>query len=255
MHAQERSLYLAILITVFVLFVLLVFYSYSLIRQHRRSRRLFREKVAAEIHTLEKERRRLAEDMHDELGPVVAGIKLKLNSIDALSDIDKETLDKVQENMSQLLNRLRAISNNLMPAVLMKKGLAPALKALIDEFQGTQGLHIKMDFPELPKLTPEISTNLYRICQEILGNTLKHSKATELDIRLTTDGDLVRLETKDNGIGFDQQEAATRSNSYGLHNLLNRTELIGGRMFLETMPGKGTAYVFEIPVGVVSGKL
>lgn len=248
MHAQERSLYLAILITVAVLFVLLIFYSYSLIRQHRRSRRLFREKVAAEIHTLEKERRRLAEDMHDELGPVVAGIKLKLNSIDALSDIDKATLEKVQENMSQLLNRLRAISNNLMPAVLMKKGLAPALKALVDEFQGTQGLHIKLGLAELPELAPEISTNLYRICQEIMGNTLKHSLATELDLRVSVEEGFIRLDTKDNGIGFDQQEAANRSNSYGLHNLLNRTELIGGRMFLETMPGKGTVYVFEIPV-------
>lgn len=254
MHAQERSLYLAILITVAVLLVLLIFYSYSLIRQHRRSRRLFQEKVAAEIHTLEKERRRLAEDMHDEIGPVVAGIKLKLNSIDALSDIDRATLDKVQENMSQLLNRLRAISNNLMPAVLMKKGLAPALKALIDEFQGTRGLHIKLELTELPELGPETSTNLYRICQEILGNTLKHSQATELSIRLSNEVDFLRLETKDNGIGFNQQEAATRSHSYGLHNLLNRTELIGGRMFLETMPGKGTVYVVEVPVGVVSGK-
>ncbi len=248
MHAQERSLYLAILITVFVLFVLLVFYSYSLIRQHRRSRRLFREKVAAEIHTLEKERRRLAEDMHDELGPVVAGIKLKLNSIDALSDIDKVTLEKVQENMSQLLNRLRAISNNLMPAVLMKKGLGPAVKALIDEFQGTRGLQIKLEMSELPELAAEVRTNLYRICQEIVGNTLKHAQATELNIRLSVDEHWLRLETKDNGIGFDQQEAATRSHSYGLHNLLNRTELIGGRMFLETMPGKGTAYVVEVPV-------
>ena len=234
MHAQERSLYLAILITVAVLFVLLIFYSYSLIRQHRRSSRLFREKVAAEIHTLEKERRRLAEDMHDELGPVVAGIKLKLNSIDTLSDIDRATLEKVQENMSQLLNRLRAISNNLMPAVLMKKGLAPALKALIEEFHGTQGLNIQLEMKELPELPTEISTNLYRICQEILGNTLKHAQATELNIRLIAEADRLRLETKDNGMGFDQQEAARRSNNYGLHNLLNRTELIGGRLLIKS---------------------
>lgn len=249
MHAQERSLYLALLVTMLVLLGLVAFYTITLIRQQRRNRRLFQEKVAAEIHTLEKERQRLAEDMHDELGPVVAGIKLKLNSIDALSDIDRVTLEKVQDNMGQLLGRLRGISNNLMPAVLLKKGLVPAVQALVDEFQGADGMKIQFKAGAVPELPRETRVNLYRICQELLANTLKHAEASEFHLTLTSDENLLRLQAADNGKGFEQDVAVAKSTSYGMHNLLNRTELMGGQMFLKTSPGKGAQYQFEIPLG------
>lgn len=248
MHAQERSLYLALLVTMFVLLGLVAFYTATLIRQQRRNRRLFQEKVAAEIHTLEKERQRLAEDMHDELGPVVAGIKLKLNSIDALSDIDRVTLDKVQENMGQLLGRLKGISNNLMPAVLLKKGLVPAVQALVDEFQGANGMKINFQAGRIPEVPKETRVNLYRVCQELLANTLKHAEASEFSLSLSWDGQLFKLQASDNGKGFEQAAAVARSTGYGMHNLLNRTELMGGQMFLKTSPGEGTQYQFEIPV-------
>lgn len=247
MYAQERSLYLALLVTMLVLLGLVAFYTITLVRQQRRNRRLFQEKIAAEIHTLEKERQRLAEDMHDELGPVVAGIKLKLNSIDALSDIDQVTLEKVQENMGQLLSRLKGISNNLMPAVLLKKGLVPAVQALVDEFQGANGMKIHFQAGRIPEVPKEIRVNLYRICQELLSNTIKHAGATEFSISLLWDGHLFKLQTSDNGQGFEQSAAIAKSSSYGMHNLLNRTELMGGQMFLKTSPGQGTHYQFEIP--------
>lgn len=248
MHAQERTLYLALLVTMLILLGLVVFYTITLIRQQRRSRRLFSEKIAAEIQTLEKERQRLAEDMHDELGPIVAGIKLKLNSIDALSDIDRSTLEKIQENMGHLLTRLKGISNDLMPAVLLKKGLVPALQALVDEFQGADGMKINFEAGNIPELPKETSVNIYRICQELLANTIKHAEASELKMHLVWDGNMCILHTSDNGKGFNEELAVAKSTSYGMHNLLNRTELMGGKMYLKTSPGEGTQYQFEIPV-------
>jgi signal transduction histidine kinase len=90
--------------------------------------------------------------------------------------------------------------------------------------------------------------NLYRIAQEIIHNTIKHAQASELLIELRQDKNKIILATRDNGKGFDYDEKTNEAKGMGLQNLLRRTEIIGGKMFFESQKGKGTTYIFEIPI-------
>ena len=248
MHAPSPSLFVAILIACLIVLVLVVFFTATMIRYQRRNLSLYKEKLAAEITTLEKERTRMAEDLHDELGPVLAGIKLKLNSLDRLDAQDRATLDKVHLDIAGLINRMKDISNDLMPVVLIKKGLARALENVADEINQHGGLHVLFSNGKLPDLPAPVAVNLYRICQEIITNTVKHAQAKELTIHLQcTDGKLM-LTTVDDGKGFDHRRSASQGRGYGLVNLHNRTEMLGGELYVNSSPGNGTTYRIEIPI-------
>jgi signal transduction histidine kinase len=90
--------------------------------------------------------------------------------------------------------------------------------------------------------------NLYRISQEIIHNTIKHADASELLIELRQDKDKIVLATRDDGKGFNYDEKSGEAKGMGLQNLLRRAEIIGGKMFFESQKGKGTTYIFEIPI-------
>lgn len=248
MHAPSPSLFVAVLIACLIVLVLVVFFTATMIRYQRRNLSLYKEKLAAEITTLEKERSRMAEDLHDELGPVLAGIKLKLNSIDVLEERDQVILDKVHQDIAGLINRMKGISNNLMPVVLIKKGLVKAIDNTVEEINQQGDLHISFHADQLPEMTPPVAVNLYRICQEIIANTIKHSAANELAVSIQTNGRKLVLETSDNGKGFDVRTSTAHAKGYGLVNLHNRTEMLGGELFVESAADKGTRYRIEIPV-------
>jgi two-component system NarL family sensor kinase len=248
MHATSPSLFVAILIACLIVLVLVIFFTATMIRYQRRNLSLYKEKLAAEITTLEKERTRMAEDLHDELGPVLVGIKLKLNSLDRLDQQDQAMLDKVHLDIAGLINRMKDISNDLMPVVLIKKGLARALENAADEINHNGGLHVLFSTGKLPELPSPVAVNLYRICQEIMTNTIKHAQANELTIHLQQmEGKLV-VTTVDDGKGFDHRHSSSQGRGYGLVNLHNRTEMLGGEMYVDSSPGNGTKYRIEIPI-------
>ncbi|MFL5788644.1 MAG: sensor histidine kinase, partial [Flavisolibacter sp.] len=97
-------------------------------------------------------------------------------------------------------------------------------------------------------LNEQQAINLYRIIQEIIHNTIKHARASEIIIELRKDKDAIVLATKDNGIGFNYDSKSKETSGQGLRNLLSRTEIIGGKMFFESGKGRGTTYIFEIPM-------
>lgn len=248
MHAPSPSLFFAILIACLIVLVLVIFFTATMIRYQRRNLSLYKEKLAAEITTLEKERTRMAEDLHDELGPVLAGIKLKLNSLDRLDERDQAVLNKVHLDIAGLINRMKDISNDLMPVVLIKKGLARALENAAEEINHNGGLHVLFSTGKLPELPPLVAVNLYRICQEIMTNTIKHAQANELTIHLQQmEGKLI-LTTVDDGKGFDHRHSSSQGRGYGLVNLHNRTEMLGGELYVDSSPGNGTKYRIEVPI-------
>src|ERR1700754_4780894 len=115
MGTSEKELYNAILIIVGVVGIILVYFIITIIRYQRRSLRLHKEKIQAEIDTLEKERKRIALDLHDELGPLLSAIKLQINSLDTNDPQDQELIGKSSTHLDTIIKKLREISNNLMP--------------------------------------------------------------------------------------------------------------------------------------------
>jgi len=248
MHALSPSLFVAILIACLIVLVLIVFFTATMIRYQRRNLALYKEKLAAEITTLEKERTRMAEDLHDELGPVLVGVKLKLNSLDGLNKEDQTILDNVHSDIIGLLNRMQDISNDLMPVVLIKKGLVKAIDQAADKINHNSGLHVMFSSGKLPELSQPVMINLYRICREIMTNTIKHAEAKELSIHLQRIENKLVLVTVDDGKGFDHRKSSSQGRGHGLVNLHNRTEMLDGELYVDSKPGKGTKYRIEIPI-------
>ena len=247
MDEKEASFYTAVLIICAVVGVIIAYFIISIIRQQRRSLRLYKQSIHTEITTLEKERTRMAADLHDEVGPVLAAVKLKLNSLDIHNPEDQEEVVSTNRQIDQLLKRMREISFDLMPNSLIRKGLPVAIGEFIEYCGKSSPLQIRYEF-EPVTLTQEQSINLYRIIQEIIHNTIKHAGATELVIRLKKEKKCILLSTEDNGIGFSYENKSREASGLGLRNLLSRAEMIGGKMFFESKKGKGTTYIFEIPI-------
>jgi signal transduction histidine kinase len=247
MDAKETTLYTTILITSITIGTIFIYFIISIIRQQRRNLALYKRAIEAEIRTLETERSRMAADLHDELGPVLSAIKFQIGSL-GVSEEDEVTVEKMNGYIDGLVERMRAISNNLMPVILVRKGVVPAIEDLVYRLQPNAGFVISFTHQSVPELPSEQGIHLYRIVTEIIHNTSKHARAGRLDISLAVAGPLIRLHTEDNGCGFDYEHISRKSMGHGLGNILSRSELLGGQLFVESVIGKGTIFHLEIPI-------
>ena len=247
MDSKETTLLTAIIITAIIIGGIIIYFFLSLLRQHRGNQELYKSKLRAEIDTLEKERSRLAADLHDELGPLLSSAKLKMNCIEVQSEEDQHQLEKVNTHIDEIMRRMREISNDLLPNTLIRKGLVAAIEGSIENLKSQNKLAIL--FQPIVKLSidQDKSIHIYRIIQEVIHNTVKHANASSLNIKLEQKKDKLVLQTDDNGIGYQQDNAVRNTSGLGLRNLLSRTELLRGQMFVETAEGKGTHYTFEFP--------
>ena len=249
MDEKETGLYTAVLIVSFIIGIIITYFFVSILRQHRRSLNLYKQSIYTEINTLEKERSRMAADLHDEVGPVLSAVKLRLSSLDVHDPDDVAEIRKTNEQIDKLLRRMREISFDLMPNSLIRKGLPAAIGEFIDYCSKSSTLQIKFRHDDM-RLSMHQSINLYRIIQEIIHNTIKHARASVLTMDLKNENDKIVLSVHDNGIGFSYENKTAEASGLGLRNLLSRVEIIGGQMFFESKKGSGTSYIFEIPTNV-----
>jgi two-component system, NarL family, sensor kinase len=247
MDQQEAKIFTSLLIAAIVLAIIIGYFIFSIISHHRRNLKLHKEKIQAEIVALENERKRMASDLHDELGPVLSAVKMQINSVDT-SEEDAELIDKASGHIDTMLQRIREISNNLMPTVLVRKGFVVALKEFSDNINQTGKINIVYNPPVSSiSMGDNKEIHLYRIVQEIIHNTIKHAQATEVKVQVQLVNDWLHLEVADNGRGFNQAEVVKTSSGHGLSNILSRVEILRGHMYVDTKPGKGVKYNIEIP--------
>lgn len=246
MHAQEITFYHAVIIAFLVFGLVCGCFIFVMFRQHRRNIELYKAKLGAEITTLETERQRIANDLHDDLGPLLSAIKFNIGGIE--TNTEDEQLVKVAEKyLDDVVQKLRQISNDLMPVTLTRKGLTYAIEEFMEKVKGSSHLKIQFSYPEMPTLPDETNINLYRVLLEIIHNALKHSNADVLSIALQISKNDISIETKDNGTGFNVSKTIQHNTGRGLSNILNRTELMGGELFIESAPNAGTSYSITIP--------
>jgi signal transduction histidine kinase len=143
---------------------------------------------------------------------------------------------------------MREISNDLLPNTLTRKGLIAAIKEAIGNMDKAGNLRIVFTHETLPDIRESAAINLYRIILEIIHNTVKHAHASELKIEIKSANGVLVILTRDDGKGFDYNNAAGEHSGLGLRNMLSRAEILGGEMFIESKSGKGTSYIFEIPL-------
>jgi PAS domain S-box-containing protein len=208
------------------------------------------------VDTLEKDRREVAMYLHDQIGQVLATLKMEMEMIAAESGkIDgtvSRKLETTAQKVSSIMGQLRGISRKLRPDVLDTMGLIPAIRSLIESFRDEAGLPVRCYYNEFSqKIDPDKALALYRITQEALNNVAKHARAKEVFVNLILKGDLIRLSVEDDGIGFNYEEMtrmATGEGPLGIMVMRERAVISGGELWVESEIGKGTQVVVEIPI-------
>ncbi len=204
------------------------------------------------MNGIEVDRKRIAADLHDDIGGRLTLISLQLNAFKQKFQSDK-VLDKeigvVFNSLAEAHAELRNISWNLNPGSLMKFGFIATVKEYIEK---TQILNPKMavnfycnyDFENVSEFA---CMSIYRIVYEVINNVNKHSLATELNVQLIDHEDCLLLTIEDNGIGFNVKRVKSKSQGMGMKNLQYRTDSLHGRLDIDSAPGKGTFISIEIP--------
>jgi len=217
------------------------------------SNKLKQQNIAtnAIIETEEKERKRIAQDLHDSVSQLMMAAKINLsvigNDITFSNDVQKDRFQKAINLVDEGFKEVRTISHNMMPQALLESGLALVIKQFIENIENDS---VKVNF--LSKGFEEhfddtIETILYRILQECVNNVLKHAKASRLDISLIKDDDNISLTIEDNGSGFDLTDKQ-KYQGMGLKNLQNRVNFVKGMIEIDSHPGRGTLVSVYIPV-------
>lgn len=248
MHPEETRIFSTILIASAVLALLFAFFVITIIRHQRRKMALENEKLVAEILLLENERARIAADLHDELGALVSAVKLNLQCLDSVSGEDAVILEKTGGYIDTTMQKIREISNNLMPKALQRKGLFNAVAEFTEMISHKDDLKVRYRCDVNGReVDAEKQIHIYRIVQEIINNALKHAKASVIDVRFSVKKNILQLDISDNGAGFDTG-VAEKKNGHGLQNIMRRADMLHGTVYLESNPGKGTSYSIEIPI-------
>jgi signal transduction histidine kinase len=199
--------------------------------------------LTASLESQEKERNRIARDLHDSLGSTMSGISSQIEYLRAQPNVDelsRHHLVQLRDLVKDATAELRRTSYELMPANLLRQGLEPAIQDLCVNLLAKNGIHPTLEIPSpLDALNPDQQLTLYRIIQELLNNIVKHAKAKEVLIQLTHFEDQVTLIIEDDGVGFDVA-ARMKDGGLGLGSLRSRVDLLKGTLDIASGKGEGT---------------
>jgi signal transduction histidine kinase len=224
------------------------------LRLEREAEERNRELVELSTHlqsVAEREKFKLARELHDELGGLLVGARMDISwAQQHLADEDPQItqrLQRVQKNLSEGVDLKRRIIEELRPTLLDNVGLFAALRWQLKETCGSAGLKCIESYPdEEPKFTSEAGIALFRIAQEAFTNILKHSGAKSMDIALHMDGDAIVMQISDDGKGIPVARLSA-GGSHGLASMRHRVRALGGRLDIRSSAAVGTALLVRIP--------
>jgi PAS domain S-box-containing protein len=202
----------------------------------------------------EEERRRLAVELHDELGQVLTAVKISLGSLARESGAPAAPahLRDALASVDQAMERVRDLALDLRPSLLDDLGLGAAIRSHADKFARTTPVETHLSIDAVPRLPAGLEIACFRVAQEALTNVARHAKARNVWVDLHLDTEGLDLRVRDDGIGFDAnlaRERAIRGASMGLLGMRERVTLAGGHYELSSRPGGGTEVRARFPLG------
>ena len=223
-----------------------------------RIKRLLREIV----HTQEGERRRIARDLHDQMGQQLNALAINLDILKKECLEQSQLCDRIetiQTIVEQLDSDVDFLTWELRPTILDDLGLLAALHKYVREWSKHFGISVEIVSPGMDnkRLPPEVETMLYRIAQESLNNIAKHSEAKNASLLLERRPDEIWLTIEDDGNGFEQKKQAVfggEGKGLGLIGIQERAALVGGTAEIKSQPGNGTSIFVRVPVPPASGE-
>ncbi len=218
--------------------------------------KLIKELPQRIIKAQEKEKKRIALDIHDDLGQSLIGLKMLASYYRQDSGIVdptvKKFLDEMLIHINSCIEKARSISYDLVPPQLRLLGLNEAIKEMVSRFHKDFGITIKFESRDLKKMPLKgDEINVYRIVQEAFGNIIKHSRATEVEFNISYSDTKLNIYIKDNGGGFDRAQIRKKKSldrGLGLSVMRERAKLLGGTCKIDSSMGHGTAVKVSIPL-------
>ncbi len=234
----QKNTYIALLVASLsgLLLAVLAYYSWQrqkLLRQEKTNSMNFTKQL---LENTEDERKRIASDLHDSISHELLNLK----------SIFSQDLSVVNKKIDTIINDIRGISRNLHPVMFDKIGLVPNVEQLVERIQNQNNFFISTDMLYTGVLTSADELQIYRIIQEALTNIIKYAKAHAAKITVLEEKDKILIEIRDNGKGFDVKQALNSGKAFGLHNIIERSRVIGGEANISSS-SEGTVITINIP--------
>jgi signal transduction histidine kinase len=210
-------------------------------------RRRLRALSLGVLRAREEQARRIAHELHDESGQLLASVHIALDRMVAdVPAVDQKRVTEIKQLLDLTEEQLRRIAHELRPTVLDDLGLGPALEILGETVAARSGIDVDVDAALDERLPPVVETAVYRIAQEALANVVKHARASRVTVQLLREPGGIRCAVSDDGVGFTPGTVGTRG--LGLIGIRERLEAVAGTLDLESHPGAGTRLTVAIPI-------
>jgi signal transduction histidine kinase len=202
----------------------------------------------------EKERSRIAKDLHDGLSGMLSGVKFSLQNMHSnliMTPDNQQSFERSMDMLDNSIKEMRRVAQNMMPEALVQFGLDVALKDFASEINRTgmiKTVYESMGMEEI-KIKQTMAITIYRIIQELVNNVIKHAVAQQVFIQLLLEENKLIINVDDNGTGFEKASLQS-SQGMGWKNILTRVEYLKGKIDVRTAPGKGTAINIELNLAV-----
>lgn len=197
------------------------------------------------VDTQEAERKRIGEDLHDDIGPKLGILKMQLEMVGMKHPEVKSSIKPVVTELRETMKHVRKVSHDLVPQVLYEIGLAASIKSISKQVDGMSGLSseatISSDLVEMDKKKELV---IYRIVQESVNNALNYASASRIDITLAIIDGVIRVEIKDNGVGIDKKAKA----GLGLQSMKDRATTFNGAVQVSSESNAGTTIALNLPL-------
>jgi len=203
--------------------------------------------IDAMIEGQEKERQRIANDLHDDLGGLMANVKLHFN---ALQDKNSpELFAKTNILIDEAYQKVRTVAHAKNSGVIAKQGLLKAVQNMAEKISNSNKIEIDViDHGLENRLENSLELTIFRIIQELITNVIKHANASQATIHLTNHEDTLNIMVEDNGKGFNQKKRIKVTNGMGISSIDKRVEHLNGTMTIESEINQGTTIIIDIPL-------
>jgi signal transduction histidine kinase len=206
--------------------------------------------LRAIIETEENERKRVSQELHDGLGPVLSTIKLFAETyLNSSNEAYKKKISaQLLTSINEALEQVSIISNNLSPQILIDFGLSVAVTKFIDKLNKISSLSISFQCNLKNEISNEKEITIYRIVTELIANSVKHAYAKNVDIIINQADKFIYIEYKDDGIGFDYSKTIENKTGMGLFNIQHRIKSFNGEIEFTRNKSRGIKFIIKLPL-------
>ncbi len=204
------------------------------------------------IEAQERERARIARELHDDIGPALAIVGIDMlragQPVPGLAGRCHPGIQETYEKLQDIASRVSRISHQLHSPMLEYMGLAKAIEVECQEFSKWCRLPVSCSCKDIPKLDPVVALSFFRVVQEALQNAAKHSQASRVTVDVVATPTMLRLEVTDDGVGFDAPVQMRLAHGLGLISMRERMRLVGGVFEISSEPGSGARIRCRVPL-------